>query len=458
MHTYPKILKAGSYANYVNLQSKDPDVLYFCTDNGKLFKGEVDFTNALVSVTSSTLPQTGVPGKIYYETDTTSWKTYIGSAYVEIGTPKDASNTSSVTPATTISASSDDAHVPTSKNVYLYGQDILAQAVGGSDVVKSVESGTDAGEIKVTKGDNTSADVTVTGVLTGFAQKNNTPGTVTVTASTTAAAYSAAATYDEGDLVKYEGSIYRAKADIVEAEEWTPAHWDYVSQASGDVVLAGVAVSPSWNSTTRVLTIGVAGGETVECNFGKDIFVDPAAPNRYDSDSDEIIIYLNDGDPGYLPEYDATATYSTGDQIHRDDAGTEYVYTANQDIDTPEEWTAAHWTKGDEYVAPTEIHVPTQGMIPVYTGGATSTATVTVTGTTITSAVKLDQHTGNAITIAPDTGEGAELVTGGLRVDLSSYATTAALGVVDGKADANAAEILAIYQAWGWDSFDPVTP
>ena len=35
-NTYPKILKSGLYANYVALATKDTNVLYFCTDNGKL--------------------------------------------------------------------------------------------------------------------------------------------------------------------------------------------------------------------------------------------------------------------------------------------------------------------------------------------------------------------------------------------------------------------------------------
>lgn len=406
-NTYPKILKSGLYANYVALATKDTNVLYFCTDNGKLFKGEVDFTNSIVNVTAATLPAAGVPGKIYYESDTGMWKTYIGSAYVTIGTPTDASSSE----ATTISSSSDDAHVPTSKNVYLYGQDILSQATGGSAVVKSVAAGDDPAELVVTQGDDTASDVTVPGVVVGVAQKANTPGTITVTNSTAA--------------------------------------------STQDVTLTGVALEPTWSASTRTLTVPVAGGTSVVVDIGKDIFVDPAAPSRYDETTDQIIIYLNDGDPGYLPEYDATATYSEGDQIHREDSGTEYVYTANQDIDTPEEWTAAHWTKGDEYVAPTEIDVPVQGMVPVYTGGSTTTATVDVTGTTITAAVKIDQHTGNAITIATDTEEGGVTTTGGLRVDLSNYATTTALDAVDDKADANAAEILAIYQAWGWDSFDP---
>ena len=417
-NTYPKILKAGTYANYQALATKDSNVLYFCTDNGKLFKGTVDFTNSLEVVTAATLPATGVPGKIYYESDTGAFKAYLNNAYVVIGTPTDASSSGD----TTISSSSDDAHVPTSLNVYLYGQDILSQAIGGTDVVKSVVAGDDPAELVVTQGDDTASDIVVPGVVVGVAQKANTPGTIEVSTSDGATAT--------------------------------------------DVTLAGVALEPTWVAATRTLTIPVAGGSDVVVDIGKDIFVDPAAPSRYDETTDQIIIYLNDGDPGYLPEYDATATYSTGDQIHRDDAGTEYVYTANQDIDTPEEWTAAHWTKGDEYVAPTEIDVPVQGMVPVYSGGSTTTATVNVSGTTITAAVKVDQHTGNAITIASDTEEGGVTTTGGLRVDLSSYATQSDLttlqgtlegeiGAVDDKADANAEEIAAIYAAWGGDSFDP---
>lgn len=415
-NTYPKILKAGTYAAYLALETKDANVLYFCTDNGKLFKGTVDFTDNFEVVTAATLPVAGVPGKIYYESDTQTFKAYLNNAYVVIGTPTDASSSG----ATTIASTSDDSHVPTSLNVYLYGQDILSQATGGSAVVKNVAAGDDPAELVVTKGDDSTTDVTVPGVVVGVAQKANTPGTITVTNSTAA--------------------------------------------SSGDVTLTGVALEPTWVAATRTLTIPVAGGSNVVVDIGKDIFVDPAAPSRYDETTDQIIIYLNDGDPGYLPEYDATATYSEGDQIHREDAGTEYVYTANQDIDTPEEWTVAHWTKGDEYVAPTEIDVPVQGMVPVYTGGSTTTATVDVSGTTITAAVKIDQHTGNAITIASDTEEGGVTTTGGLRVDLSAYATTAALSsavstlegsidAVDDKADANAAEISAIYAAWGWDTF-----
>ena len=45
-------------------------------------------------------------------------------------------------------------------------------------------------------------------------------------AGSIASKYNATATYSKGDIVQYEGGLYKAKADISTAEEWTPAHWD----------------------------------------------------------------------------------------------------------------------------------------------------------------------------------------------------------------------------------------
>lgn len=47
------------------------------------------------------------------------------------------------------------------------------------------------------------------------------------------------------------------------------------------------------------------------------------------------------------PAYDSTATYSVGDYVTygTNEAGTSGVYKCNTPIATPEEWTAAHWTK-----------------------------------------------------------------------------------------------------------------
>ena len=38
--------------------------------------------------------------------------------------------------------------------------------------------------------------------------------------------YDSTATYSEGDIVQHEGGLYKAKADIAVAEDWTAAHWD----------------------------------------------------------------------------------------------------------------------------------------------------------------------------------------------------------------------------------------
>ena len=106
--TYTKILYAGTYAQYKQL-TPVADYLYFCTDNGKLFKGAVDFTDSFVAVTAATLPAVAeaVPGKIYYESDTGKFKTLLSGAYVEIGNVVDKMGDSTTS---TISASSSDDH------------------------------------------------------------------------------------------------------------------------------------------------------------------------------------------------------------------------------------------------------------------------------------------------------------------------------------------------------------
>ena len=380
-NTYTQILRQGTYAQYTALATKDANLLYFCTDNGKLYKGSVDFTDSFVSTTSSTIPAAGVPGKIYYETDTGFFKTYIGSAYVTIGTPTDAS-------AVGIDENSDDAHVPTSKNVYEYGQEILSQATGGSAVVKNVTAGSDAAEITVTKGDDTSTDVTVPGVVTAAAAGSS-AGQIDFTNSTAASS----------NTVTVPGVVTGITNTANTPGSITIAH---TTGNDSTLLINGLAKAPSWNSTTRVITVPITGGQDVELNLGKDIFLDPDADNHYDDTTQELVLYLNDGAGG----------------------------------------------------TPTEIRIPVSGLIPIYTGTSTSTATVSVNNKVISAAVKLDQHTGNAITIASDTEEGGVTTAGGLRVDLSSYATISALDAVEDKADANTANIAALAAATtAWGSF-----
>lgn len=40
--------------------------------------------------------------------------------------------------------------------------------------------------------------------------------------------FSVSSAYVAGDVVWYNGNLYRAKQDITQAETWTPAHWDAV--------------------------------------------------------------------------------------------------------------------------------------------------------------------------------------------------------------------------------------
>jgi hypothetical protein len=328
---YFNVLRAGVQSGYNAIATKDPNVLYFCTDTKKIYKGDIDFTESVVF--AATKPQTPIVGKVYVLTDTKTVEVFNGTAWTVVSYPM----------ATTIDADSNDTHVASAKAVFDFVGAEIAKIATSDKTVSAIanKSGSDA-TLTITKADNTTSDLTINGVVT----------------------------------------------------------------------------TPTWNSTSRVLTLPVTGAQNpVIVDIGKDAFLDPAGNHHYETTTDELVLYLNVDDPS-----------------------------------TSEPW---------------EIRIPTQGMVPVYTGASTSTATVTVGGSTgleISTAVKVDQHTGNAITIAQDTEEGGVTTTGGLRVDLSSYATQSDLttlqgtledeiDAVDDKADANAAEIAAIYAAWGWDTF-----
>ena len=134
-----------------------------------------------------------------------------------------------------------------------------------------------------------------------------------------------------------------------------------------DVTMTGTAINPSWDAETRVLTIPVAGGTTVTANIGKDIFLDPGAgKNYFDSETKEIVLTLNDD---------------------------------------PEN--------------PTVIRIPASALYNDYTGETTNSGTVSIDGTThsISFDLNINDSAANALVLDQD----------GLMVDLSNYATTAAL-------------------------------
>ena len=165
--TYKNILKYGTQANYAALATKDADVLYFCTDTGKLYKGEVDFTNAVVFASTKTGLTNPIVGKTYFFADTGTVEAYDPAVpgWKTISYPL-------VTTIVDSAAGNDDVHVPSAKAVYDFVEAEIAEVVGG-DMVKAVQQKVDAstseaveGTIQYVTGDDVAHDVQMTGVVT----------------------------------------------------------------------------------------------------------------------------------------------------------------------------------------------------------------------------------------------------------------------------------------------------
>lgn len=153
MAQYTKILNAGTQAAYDALETKNSNLLYFCTDTGKLYKGDVDFTNSLVAAASK--PEKPVAGKIYFLADTNTVESYVNGAWKVLSYPV----------ATTVGVSSDDVHAVSAKAVY----DAIQAAIDGlakeADVVTDVSTSPVSGSLSVTK-NGIASDVTISGVVT----------------------------------------------------------------------------------------------------------------------------------------------------------------------------------------------------------------------------------------------------------------------------------------------------
>ena len=276
MATYNKILKAGTQANYNALETKDANVLYFCTDTGKMYKGDVDFTNAVVY--ASTKPTTPIVDKLYVLADTNTVEVYNGTKWTVVSYPM----------ATSLSSTSDNVHTVSAKAVYDAIEAAKKAVTGGAGVINTVAAASGNGQLTVKKGDGTSTTVTVPGVVT----------------------------------------------------------------------------KPTWNSTTRVLTLPVTGGTAVTVNIGKDIFIDPNAANGYNAETQTIDLYLNDGSGS-----------GTG----------------------------------------TKISVPAAGLVDVYTGSTSNGVTTTIGD---------DKVVNVSLVLDPDAKNKLKLTSAGLMLDLSAYSTT----------------------------------
>lgn len=309
-NVFNQVLKAGLQANYNALPTKDPNVLYFCTDSKKIYKGEIDFTEVCIPVTSK--PLTPIAGKLYFVADTNSVEAYINDAWVVVSAPI----------ATTIDSSSDDLHTVSAKAVYDAIKNLTGSSVTTTDVVKEVSASETAATLTITKGDDSTDDILVKGVVT----------------------------------------------------------------------------KPTWDASARKLTIPVTGDTDVEVELGKDIFIDPAADNKFNTATGNIEIYLNNG---------------------------------------------------DETNPATKIEIPASSLVETYTGEATTSTTTSVVDNKISVAIKIDPDSGNALVVGSD----------GLKVDLSNYSTTtemnAAIKVAKDAADAaqatadSAASAITILQGTG---------
>ena len=152
--TIANILKAGLQAAYNQLETKDASTLYFCTDTGKMYKGDVDFTESVKVV--ATKPTTPVAGKVYIIQDTNTVESYDGSAW------------HTITPAVSaqVGLSSTDDTVPTSKAVYDFVTKIAETITGSDKVVVSMES-TTPGKVTYKTADEKPHEFDLTGVNTG---------------------------------------------------------------------------------------------------------------------------------------------------------------------------------------------------------------------------------------------------------------------------------------------------
>ena len=152
--TIANILKAGLQAAYNQLETKDANTLYFCTDTGKMYKGEVDFTESVKVV--ATKPDTPVVGKVYIFQDTNTVEAYDGNAW------------HTITPAVSAQVGLSSTHdtVPTSKAVYDFVTKI-AETITGSDKVITNLASTTPGKVTYITADEKTHDLELTGVNTG---------------------------------------------------------------------------------------------------------------------------------------------------------------------------------------------------------------------------------------------------------------------------------------------------
>ena len=241
---------------------RDANKLYWCSDTRELYKGNDLYTEAVRIVDA--LPDAMAQG-VLYVLPSGEVKVFNGTDVVTVAKPY-VDSTSGV-----LTADNTDDQVATAKMVY----ESIAQAVGavaeGGELVNNIFS-TKAGTVTVTKGAYVKLDENAT--------------------------FSA-------------GTNYFKKVDdqyVLDEEACTESrfpfclldHDVYISSDEVDVAIKGVVVDPTYDASTRTITLPYADGtESLVINLGKDIFIDPTADNKYNTETGNIEVYLNDGSMTY---------------------------------------------------------------------------------------------------------------------------------------------------------------
>lgn len=83
--------------------------------------------------------------------------------------------------------------------------------------------------------------------------------------------------------------------------------------SSSNLLLEGLIHNPTYNPDTRTFTFNIFGQESpLVITLGKDIFIDPTKNNRYNPETNNIELYLNDGSSIMIPASNLIDVY-TGD-------------------------------------------------------------------------------------------------------------------------------------------------
>ena len=213
--------------------------------------------------------------------------------------------------------------------------------------------------------------------------------------------------------------------------------------STSTLTVPGVVTTPTWDATARKLTLPVAGGTSVEVNIGKDIFIDSEADNKYNPETGNIELHLNDGTTLEIPA------------------------SALVDVYTGENSTSAKTTVSDGNVIKVEVVVdPVDGNALVLTEAGlkvdlsayAKTADVNAQVGTLTTAVEKAQadatKANNAIDVlnadanTPNSVDG-KIAAAKATLDAADSALSERIGVLEGANTTNSSPpYLAIMSVW----------